>query len=77
MEKKSRASKTVGALKKVAASIVPKVVKAVSPKPELSPEEFNRRVTQKAYELYISRGTNHGSDQSDWFEAERLVRAEQ
>jgi hypothetical protein len=79
MEKKIRSSKTVKVLKQVAASIAPqvaKVAKAVGAQPKVGPEEFYRRVSHKAYELYISRGTNHGDDQSDWFEAERLVRAD-
>lgn len=74
--KKSRSAKTVGVFKKVAASIAPQVAKVVGAKPKVSSEEFYRRVSQKAYELYISRGTSHGNDQADWFEAERLVRAE-
>ena len=77
VEKKGRSAKTVGVFKQVAASLAPKVVKVVSGKPKVSKEDFYRRVSQKAYELYISRGADHGSDQSDWFEAERLVRAEQ
>ena len=80
MDKKSRSAKTVGVFKQVAASIVPKVVqaaKSVGGKPKLSQEEFYRRVSQKAYELYVRRGSNPGDEQSDWFEAERLVRAEQ
>ncbi len=68
MEKKSRSAKAVGVLKQVA--------KAVGIKPKVSQEEFYRRVSHKAYELYISRGAGHGSEQADWFEAERLVRAE-
>ena len=80
MDKKGRSSKTAGVLKKVAASIAPqvaKVAKAVGVKSKMSQEEFNRRVAHKAYELYISRGIQHGDDRSDWFEAERLIRAEQ
>ncbi len=76
MEKKSRSAKTVGVFKKVAASIVPKVVRAVGIKPAVDQEEFYRLVGKKAYELYINRGADHGNDQTDWLEAERLVRAE-
>ena len=68
MERKSRAAKTVGVFKQV--------VRAAGIKPKVGPEEFYRRVSQKAYELYISRGANHGNDQGDWLQAERLVRAE-
>lgn len=78
--KKSRSAKTMGVLQKVAASIAPKVAKvakAVGSKPRMDQEEFRRRVAAKAHELYLGRGADHGNDQSDWFEAERLVRAEQ
>lgn len=68
MEKKSRAAKTVGVFKQV--------VRAASLKSKVNPEEFYRRVSRKAYELYISRGAGHGNDQADWLEAERLVRVE-
>jgi hypothetical protein len=68
MEKKGRSAKTVGVFKKA--------VKSVGIKAKVSPEEFYRRVAHKAYELYISRGADHGNDQADWLEAERLIRAE-
>jgi hypothetical protein len=38
--------------------------------------DFLRRVQDKAYELYMKRGCGHGNDLDDWYEAERLVRAE-
>jgi hypothetical protein len=76
MEKKNRSAKTVGIFKKVAASIAPKAAQVAGIKPVAGQEEFYRRVGQKAYELYINRGADHGNDQTDWFEAERLVRAE-
>ena len=31
-------------------------------------------VEKKAYELYEKRGCQHGCDQQDWFEAERIIR---
>ena len=31
-------------------------------------------IRHQAYELYLSRGGSHGSDLSDWLEAERIVR---
>lgn len=40
------------------------------------PEEIDRRVREKAYELFERRGRAHGHDQSDWFEAEQVVRQE-
>lgn len=68
MEKKGRSAKTVGVFKKA--------TKAVGVKAKVNQEDFYRRVSHKAYELYISRGADHGNDQADWLEAERLVRAE-
>lgn len=32
------------------------------------------RIAQRAYELYLERGGNHGRDQDDWYEAERELR---
>jgi hypothetical protein len=29
------------------------------------------RVAQRAYELYLARGGDHGRDQDDWYAAER------
>ena len=68
VEKKGRTSKT--------AKVLDKVAKIVGVKPKVSQEEFYRRVSHKAYEIYIGRGASQGSEQSDWFEAERLVRGE-
>ena len=31
-------------------------------------------IRRQAYELYVSRGGDHGGDLSDWLEAERIVR---
>ena len=31
-------------------------------------------VKQRAYELYLKRGGEHGNDQEDWFRAEKEVR---
>lgn len=36
-------------------------------------EELTRRIREKAFELFQKRGYAHGSDQADWFEAERIV----
>lgn len=35
----------------------------------ISPEDIQK----KAYELFRQRGGSHGSDWSDWFEAEKLL----
>ena len=34
---------------------------------------YNQRVAEKAYELYLQRGGAHGDDLNDWFEAEKIV----
>ena len=31
------------------------------------------RVAQRAYELYVARGAEHGQDMADWLTAEREV----
>lgn len=33
----------------------------------------NEEVAQRAYELYLARGAEHGSDLNDWLEAERQL----
>ncbi|MDD5633932.1 MAG: DUF2934 domain-containing protein [Candidatus Omnitrophica bacterium] len=30
-------------------------------------------IQKKAYELYTKRGYSHGNDQTDWYEAEKIV----
>jgi len=42
----------------------------------LSQEEIRQRIEKKAYQLFEQRGYAHGNDLGDWFEAERLVKAE-
>ncbi len=32
-------------------------------------------IARRAYEIYLSRGGNHGSDVEDWLQAEREVAA--
>jgi len=41
------------------------------PKETLSLEE---RIRQRAYELYIQRGNESGSELDDWFQAEEEIR---
>ena len=77
MEKKGRSAKTVGVFKQAAATAAPKAGKVAVKRTKADQEEFYRRVAEKAYHLYIKRGADHGNDQADWLEAERLVRAEQ
>jgi hypothetical protein len=38
--------------------------------------DLQRRIAEKAHDLFEQRGFAHGDDQADWFEAERLVREE-
>ena len=35
------------------------------------------QIENRAYEIYLSRGGENGSDQEDWFRAERELLAEQ
>ncbi len=35
-----------------------------------------QRIQQKAYEIYVARGCNHGNNLDDWYEAERMVAKE-
>ena len=37
-------------------------------------EDFNQKIAQKAYELYVERGYVHGNDVEDWVKAERIVK---
>ena len=41
------------------------------PKETLSLEE---RIRQRAYELYVQRGNESGSELDDWFQAEEEIR---
>ena len=34
------------------------------------------QIANRAFEIYISRGGEHGRDVGDWFEAERQLRTE-
>ena len=45
-------------------------------KKKIGKEELGLRIQDKAYELFVKRGGLDGSDMADWFEAERLVKAE-
>ncbi len=42
----------------------------------ISPKQLHERIKKKAYELYVKRGYIHGDDWADWFEAEKIVKAE-
>ena len=50
---------------------MPKPARAQEPPIEtLSPEE---RIRRRAYELYVQRGNQSGSDLDDWLKAEREI----
>jgi hypothetical protein len=36
-------------------------------------EDLGSRIAEKAYELYVQRGEEHGHDFEDWLEAERQI----
>jgi len=38
--------------------------------------DFNQKVAQKAYELYVARGYKNGHDVEDWIKAEKIVRGQ-
>ena len=37
------------------------------------PESFRQEVERLAYQLYLERGGQHGSDREDWLRAEQIV----
>jgi len=39
-------------------------------------EPTHLQIANRAFEIYISRGREHGHDIGDWFEAERQLRTE-
>lgn len=39
-------------------------------------EPLTIAIQMKAYELFLSRGEQHGDDLADWLEAERIVRSQ-
>ena len=51
--------------------VVKKVAKESDDKISISLETIEK----KAYELYEKRGCQHGCDQQDWFEAEKILEA--
>jgi hypothetical protein len=36
--------------------------------------DFDQKVAQKAYELYVARGCAHGHDVEDWIQAVKIVK---
>ena len=47
-----------------------------SPPLTISDADLYERVAERAYELYLARGEDHGHDLADWFTAEQLVKEE-
>jgi hypothetical protein len=39
-------------------------------------EPTQLQIAGRAFEIYLSRGAEHGHDVADWFEAERQLRTE-
>jgi hypothetical protein len=74
MEKiKAKAAKKItAAVKKIVGQKAP----APASRPSVSQDEFYRRVQEKAHEIFANRGGQHGNDLNDWYEAEKIVRAE-
>jgi hypothetical protein len=35
----------------------------------------HEKIAQRAYEIFVARGGQHGSATDDWFEAERVLRS--
>ncbi len=42
--------------------------------PTKSNGDFNQKVAQKAYELFVARGCAHGYHVEDWLQAEQIVK---
>ena len=40
------------------------------------PEPTHDQIASRAFEIYVSRGAEHGHDVGDWFEAERQLKIE-
>ena len=53
----------------------PKIVN-LNNKPDINFYTYTQMVEKKAYDLYEKRGREHGRDQDDWFEAEKLIEHE-
>jgi len=39
-----------------------------------NPGDFVSEVRERAYEMYMERGQNHGNDLNDWLKAEKEVK---
>ncbi len=73
---RSSAGSSKGTCKKAATSMTKsssKAKKSTSRRKKVSWEEWNTLIAQKAYEIFEKRGYSHGNDQTDWYEAEKMV----
>lgn len=69
--KKSPAKKS--AARNAAAQPASGVSAAAAAKP--SQEQLFKEISVRAYEIYCSRGAQHGADEADWLRAEKEIRA--
>jgi Protein of unknown function (DUF2934) len=61
-----------GALQRAAAP-----AKAPASRPKVAgPSPSHEQIAARAYQLWVANGQPGGTDRADWFEAERLLRAE-
>jgi hypothetical protein len=70
---KKRFAKRVSATKLAAKKLLEPVA---GKRKKVSHDELMERIQSKAYDLFLQSGGAHGRDQENWYEAERLVRAE-
>lgn len=61
---------------KNASSTASKKTTTAKGKGNLSPEEIQALIQQKAYELYCRRDQNNGDPVTDWLKAEQKIRQE-
>lgn len=40
-------------------------------------KEKNKKIAERAYQKYVQKGGQHGSDLADWLEAEKEIKAEE
>jgi hypothetical protein len=70
---KQNVKASAAAKKTVARKNVVDAQEQLDAKSNFSTEEYAARVANKAYELFERRGYQHGFDQEDWYQAERLI----
>jgi hypothetical protein len=70
---KKRFAKRVSATKLAAKKLLEPVT---GKRKKVSESELLERIQSRAYDLFVQSGGAHGRDQENWYEAERLVRAE-